>query len=209
MSYKTGFCGSGLHEGTAPVSMSGKPMKVCAFPDVCTCECHIKFNKMYELAGAERHIHQNPNYVPVVGPDLSEYFTRSEELEPHSIGNGNRTARPVDKPSVVAPGLLESSRTFDPTPTGYRQRGQLEVEVQAVCNRAMTGEFDDLMTPAKIAEIIDPSNPPSSGAIGAVFNRWEQIGYATIHRKPLYFQGYTIDGLRLGLEAMKRKAKGR
>ena len=205
--YKTGFCGSGLCEGTAPRSMSGKPMKVCTFWEICSCSCHDSLTSMYQSVGMERLVHQNPEYVPVQGPDLSEYFVRSEELDGRSIGAPSNDTGPVEKPSETAPGLLESARTFDGTPSGYRQRGQLEVEVQSICHRAMMGEFDVQMTPAAIAELINPSNPPSTGAIAAVFSRWERIGYAIIHRKPLYFQSYTVDGMKLGLEALKRRGK--
>lgn len=205
--YVTGFCGTGACEGTAPRSMSGKPMKVCVAYEICTCNCHKTFNRMYETAGVDRQVHQNPEYVPIMGPDLSEYFTVVKELEPDFIGGASRHTIPPEKPSEIAPGLLESARTFTGTPSGYRQRGQLEVEVQAICNRAMVGEFDQLMTPVAIAELINPSNPPSTGAIGAVFARWERIGYAIIHRKPLYFQSYTVDGMKHGLEALKRKGK--
>ena len=205
--YKTGFCGNGHCEGTAPVSSSGKPMKCCVAFEICECSCHVKFNKMYEMADVPRRLHQNPNYIPYEYPDMSEYFAVShEEVETLSGGVVN-TPEPRERPSKTAPGLLESARTYTGTPSGYRQRGQLEAEVQKVCHRAMMGEFDDLMTPQAIAEIIDHENPPSAGAIGSVFNRWERIGYAKIHRKPLYFQHLTVDGMRDGLEALKRKAK--
>lgn len=205
--YKTGFCGMGQHEGTAPVAYNGKPMKVCVAYEICTCSCHEKFNSMYKMANTERRVHQNPNYEPVMHPSYAEYFSESEELLGTPMGAGSTTTRVMEKPSETAPGLLESARSFTVTPSGYRQRGQLEVEVQQVCNRAMMGEFDEHCTPQFIAQQIDPDNPPSTGAIGAVFNRWERIGYAKIHRKPLYFQHLTVEGMRDGLEALKRKAK--
>lgn len=206
MTYKTGFCSNGHCEGTAPVSYTGKPMKVCVAYQICECDCHKKFNKMYEMADVPRQVHQNPNYEPVKGPDLSEYLRMSEDLPDAALPGGTRTTRATDKPSTTAPGLLESARTFTGTPSGYRQRGQLEAEVQQICNRGILGEFDEHLTPQLIAEMIDPDNPPSTGAIGAVFNRWERIGYARIHRKPLYFQGLTVEGMRDGLETLKRKS---
>lgn len=207
--YLTGFCGIKHCEGTAPVSPSGKPMKVCVAHEFCECECHKKFDRMYKMAGEPRRVHQNPNYVPYVYPDMSEYFNASDDAPATLSGGVAVVAEPRERPSETAPGLLESARTFTGTEAGHRQRGQLEAEVQKVCNRAMMGEFDEFMTPQAIAELIDPDNPPSTGAIGSVFNRWERIGYAKIHRKPLYFQHLTVEGMRDGLEACKRKAKAR
>ncbi|QDF18281.1 hypothetical protein SEA_DAKITI_68 [Gordonia phage Dakiti] len=205
--YKTGFCDIGSCEGTAPVSPSGKPMKVCTMHEICECSCHTKFDRMYKMANTERRVHQNPNYVPYQYPDLSEYLTPTVELEGASLSVGVDARVPRERPSESAPGLLELAPVYTGTPTGQRQRGQLEAEVQQVCHRAMMGEFDELMTPQVIAELIDHENPPSTGAIGAVFNRWERIGYAKIHRKPLYFQHLTVEGMRDGLEALRRRAK--
>ncbi|ANA85836.1 hypothetical protein PBI_WOES_65 [Gordonia phage Woes] len=207
--YKTGFCGIGHCEGTAPVSPSGKPMKVCTLLDVCQCSCHTKFNKMYEAAGAERRLHQNPNYIPAVYPDLSEYLQPTEELDGAPLSGVTTTTVVRERPSEIAPGLVELAPTYTATPTGQRRRGQLEAEVQRVCHQGMMGEFDEFLTPQFIAQQIDPDNPPSTGAIGAVFNRWERIGYAKIHRKPLYFQHLTVEGMRDGLEACRRRAKGK
>lgn len=205
--YKTGFCAIGACEGTAPLSMSGVPMKVCVAHEICTCTCHNKFNAMYKMAGEERHLHQNPNYTPAPSMDLSEYFTVAREIQGESLGPTVQVVRASDKPSEATPGLLVTSREFTTTESGARQRGQLEAQVQDICNRAMYGEFDELMTPQAVSVLIDPERPPSTGAIGAVFNRWEEIGYAKIHRKPLYFRGLTIEGMRDGLEACKRRAK--
>lgn len=207
--YISGFCGNKHCEGTAPVSPSGKPMKVCVATDLCECACHAKFDLMYSSAGQPRRLHQNPKYVPYEYPDMSEYFTVSVEEASTLPGAVVSPAAPLERPSETAPGLLESARTFTGTASGYRQRGQLEAEVQKVCHRGMMGEFDELLTPQLIAQIIDSERPPSTGAIGAVFNRWERIGYAKIHRKPLYFQHLTVEGMRDGLEALKRKAKAR
>jgi hypothetical protein len=40
-----------------------------------------------------------------------------------------------------------------------------------------------------------------------VFKRWERIGFAVIDRKPTRFSRYTEDGVKLGLEVLKLKAK--
>ncbi|AMS03455.1 hypothetical protein SEA_BENCZKOWSKI14_62 [Gordonia phage Benczkowski14] len=205
--YITGFCGTGAHEGLAPVSPSGKPMKVCTAHEICSCKCHITINKMYEMAGAKRKEHGNPNYEPPEPTWMGQIaLARADSL----IDPARPTQRP-EQPASVAPTLSESARTFEPTSTGTRARGQLEVEVQKVCIAYQAGKYDldGPLTPAQVGLLIDPENPPSSGAIGAVFDRWSRIGYAQIHRRPIFFSGLTLDGMQLGLEAMKQKAKRR
>lgn len=204
MAYKTGFCGAGLCEGKAPVSPSGKPMKVCVAYDICSCDCHSTITQMYELAGKPRPLRQNPNYEPARNVDLSWLYT----LDAASIGGPN-TPAPVERPSPVAPSLSESARTFVPNAAGGRARGQLEDEVRRVCNRYMAGEIEGLLTTKLIATEIDKDNPPSQGAIGAVLLRWGKIGFADVRLGPMRFAGYTIEGMKEGLEKLKAKAKRR
>lgn len=203
---KSGFCCIGLCEGTRPIDRKGKPMKVCVAFDWCPCSCHRSISKMYELTGSVRVGQQNPDYEPAPNPDLSFIY---EMQAGASIVGGGITRTPVEQPSPVATGLRESTRTFAPTATGGRARGQLEVEVQQVCNRYMVGELEGLLTTKFIGHLINPDDPPSQGAIGAVLERWAKIGYATVGTKPLRFSGYTVEGMKKGLEQMKNEQKRR
>lgn len=200
--YVTGFCGAGLCEGKAPVSPSGKPMKVCTAIDICNCGCHSIITQMYEMAGKPRPIRQNPNYEPARNVDLSWMNTLDASLE-----GGVNTRVPVERPSPVVPSLAESARTFVPNVAGGRARGQLEDEVRRVCNLYMAGKIEGLLTTKVIAWHIDQDKPPSQGAIGAVLLRWEKIGFADVRLGPMRFAGYTIEGLKEGLESLKAKAK--
>lgn len=204
---KSGFCSVGFCEGTRPRSRSGKPVKVCVAFTICDCSCHTKINQMYEMTGAARIELQNPEYVPAPNPDLS--FLHDDADAATTAAVGRITAPPREKPSSVAVGLRETARTFTATATGHRQRGQLETEVQLVCNRHMVGEIEGMLTTKAIAFFIDPENPPSQGAIGAVLERWAKMGYATIGSKPLRFTGYTVEGMSKGLEKMRAEQKRR
>lgn len=197
--YITGFCGVGLHEGTSPKSHSGTPMKVCVAWMQCACKCHGELTKMHELVGTDRVPHQNQHYSPPHNPYVMP--TLEERAAFHSIGE--------EKPAPVQRNPLEAeAKRFNSTPTGKRARGQLEDEVLAVCSSFVRGElpYEDL-TPKEIAREIDKFDPPSVGAIGAVFDRWVALGFARCDKKPVRFLSFTIEGMTQGLDFLKDKAK--
>jgi hypothetical protein len=126
-------------------------------------------------------------------------------------------ARPSVLNDIVAPkvesqfpGLTppDPVRSFDQTDTGRKARGELAYEVKRVCDEWVRGLVDaDTLTPAVIASVIDEGNPPSTGAIVAVFQRWEKWGFAMIAQKPWRFLSYTPDGLKLGVAALETRYK--
>lgn len=204
--YKTGFCGMGMCEGTRPKSPSGKPMKVCDFVGVCNCTCHSTITKMYEMAGMARITQQNPDYVPYIGPDLS--WIKDERVPPTPFV----PAQPFTLSTVEDAGEGHTATTTAPTDgarpdRSNRLRGWLENEVRDICDRKMSGEISDTLTPKLLADWIDPENPPSAGAVGAVLDRWAEIGFAHINKHPVRFVSYTVKGMSLGLERMKSDAK--
>lgn len=214
--YITGFCHSGACEGTKPKSYSGKPMKVCQFIDVCGCECHVKISKMFEMAGADRIVIQNPDYVPHVSGifDFLESFAQSKADElPSLVKKITVKEVPVTtETGAIITGLARSGRTFEPTQRG-RAAGQLEDEIRDICNRFLQGEFPDeeACTPKfiayQLAKETDADKTPSIGAIGAAFDRWSAVGFALINKGPVRFVSFTVEGMTLGLEALKVRAK--
>lgn len=212
--YKTGFCGAGLHEGTKPKSMTGKPMKVCTSYNLCNCHCHAKITKMYQMTDVKRVAQQNPEYQPAKNPDLSFM----DELE-HRVAASPLVLAVVDTPpdheapAPVAPMAPAASAytasEYAPTPSGVRARGQLEDEVLRVCKELLMGEYTELITPKYIAKHINPEDPPSVGAIGAVLDRWEAYGFAIINKKPIRFAMFTREGMANGLDKMRADYKAR
>jgi hypothetical protein len=100
--------------------------------------------------------------------------------------------------------------SFTPTPTGRAARGELEAWVKEQTDIWAVEEYTFPCTPQWVAEEIGYDKgitAPSVGAVDAVFKRWEALGFATIERKPTRFTKYTEDGLKLGLEGLKRRAK--
>lgn len=79
---------------------------------------------------------------------------------------------------------------------GRRERGSLDVNVEAVCRLKM----DDIvmfnpLTPQLIALMADPDYPISPGAIRNVLLRFHQAGYVNINQEPVYFLEFKGDAL--------------
>lgn len=202
----TGFCHSGWCEGTKGILENGKFAPTCKWHINCPCECHAKLNRLFHMAGSERILvdesswhPDNPFVLPRMAEDLTiDTFNWEDTQEPTTI---------KDAPPVILP--VQLPRTFVPTPTGRAGRGELEAWVKEVTD-IWTVERDGLCTPRYVAAKIGRKrgiNPPSVGAIDAVFIRWAEMGFAMIEKKPTRFDGYTANGLRLGLEAMKAAHK--
>lgn len=196
----TGFCNSGWHEGLK----INKP--TCKFWVTCPCDCHTQLARMFELAGMARPgAVDNSTYVADDGG-----FTRIslEDLVRESVAAAPNT-RVLASP---APGLVPVvvEKTFAATATGRAPRGQLELWVREATD-AWTMDPTENCTPQFVSDMIARrqglDKGPSTGAVDAVFRRWTSYGFANIKSKPTRFAGYTIDGIRLGLDALKAKAK--
>lgn len=129
--------------------------------------------------------------------------------EPLSSPDDTDTPEPVESP-VDSPVAPSAGRSFAPTATGRAARGQLEYWVKRQCDIWLLEEYSFPCTPAWISEEIasdEAIDPPSVGAISAVFDRWVKLGFATVEKKPSRFTGYTPEGISKGLERMKEEAK--
>jgi hypothetical protein len=101
--------------------------------------------------------------------------------------------------------------SFGPTPTGRRARGQLEVDVLKVCQDFVDNVYEwELCTPKLVSETIGKMyavEPPSTGAIDAVWNRWEALDFAKRDHKPSHFVGFTGDSTFVHLQTLKVSKK--
>ncbi len=205
----TGFCLHGAHEGERALGASGKQLKPCHFWMTCPCPCHVKFDAMYLAAGMIRDFRDISGYEPpkntFVMPTLDEvvlmHAASREKAEAETLI--------IESPD---PERIPSSikRTFHETKTGRSARGELESWVKQVCDEFLLEGYDVVCSPAWVSEQIAEAQgvkQPSQGAVDAVFKRWEAIGFAVILRKPTRFARYTEEGVKLGLDAMKLKAK--
>jgi hypothetical protein len=74
---------------------------------------------------------------------------------------------------------------------GRRERGSLDVNVEAVCRLWVDGKlFHDELTPQDISLMIDPANPPSPGAVRACLLRFAERGYISINLTPVKFLSF-------------------
>lgn len=203
--WMSGFCCMSQCEGTKPRSaLTNTPMKTCEYIHTCTCKCHKLLDEMFKMADMERIAQPNPEYKPIKG----DYWMPTAEDRAMMAAERIKSEKPVvivesKMPEVLPPDAI---REFEETPSGQRQRGQLEDEVKRVTDiwvaMASLGSIDPC-TPAWVSEMIDAENPPSTGAITAVFDRWTEMGFATSERKPTRFTGYTPEGVQKGLHVMK------
>lgn len=202
----TGFCSSGWHEGDEATNYAGKPAPTCKFYLTCPCKCHVELDKMFNMAEKMRELVNRSEYVPDLGgfviPEWSAYHMSSSD-------NDTDTPPVLESP---APGIVPASlaRDFGPTATGRAARGELESWVKSKCDEWKIEEYQFDCTPKWIAEEISTDlgiKAPSVGAISAVFERWEKLGFAKVGKKPTRFFDYTEDGIKLGLDKMKANAK--
>lgn len=216
--FKTGFCANGFCEGTKPKSFSGKPVKTCEHWMTCGCDCHTLIDEMMKMAEMVREEVPNPEYVPTPRtwwmPEDDPTFDVSQPL---SSFDGTDTPGTDERPSNTPPngahGPLRpvSQPVFAATPTGRRARGQLEYDVLSVCIDFANDVFDwTECTPKLVSERIGKlhaEEPPSTGAINAVWDRWEKLGFAEQAKKPSRFVRFLGDGSIQNLERIKAQAK--
>lgn len=197
----SGFCNMKQCEGTRPRGHNDMPLKTCPFWLDCPCECHAKITEMCEMAGIERTIQENPEYIP---PQRT-YWMPSDEPN---------FALPEAMPDLADDGSVAVvEREIKVTLTGRTQRGGLEFWVQRECLAWLLDNDGENCTPRFLSDEIarvEGIAPPSQGAIAAVFDRWVKYDYAVIEKKPQRFVKLTPTGHEKGLDwcrANYRKAK--
>ena len=207
--YKTGFCAKNWCEGQNPKTFSGAPAPTCKSWATCPCSCHTMYDQMYAATGMAREVVNNSEYRAPKG----QFWMPSPE-ERIALHASSDIVRP-NAPVVVESPLPEAvpvtlRRSYTPTATGRAARGELEAWVKDECDIWVVEQDGTLCTPPYLANEIGRKQgikQPSVGAISAVFDRWVKIGFANIEKKPTRFISYTDQGIRLGLEGCKDKAK--
>lgn len=199
--FPSGFCNSGWHEGTRAKDWKGNPAPTCKLIGSCPCECHKELDRMFEMAGRERVVQDNPEWMPPV-----------------------RTFwMPSDDPNYRMPEALPVGETdistdhLEVTPTGRTRKGSLEAAVQRAVLAWLEGAdlgkriqgfaVKDISEKVYENEGAALEKPPSLGAVGAVLDRWEECGYVLLGRKPVRVIGLTPDGTEKGLEWCRAKHK--
>lgn len=196
--FVTGFCHSGWHEG----QKVNKP--TCKFWETCPCDCHTTISRMMVLTETDRTLQDNSTWRP---PEQFIMVNPVDVAVQKTVVESNARIIESEAPSLV-PHRIE--RTFASTESGRAARGQLESLVREITDKWATNpDLDQNCTPPYVAEQLEKmyGERRSTGAIDAVFKRWQAIGFANIGLKPTRFISYTPAGIREGLESLKEKAR--
>lgn len=154
-----------------------------------------------------------PEVTPPTDADGEITYTDPELAEEHPI-EGSAEVASVEESAEEA-GDAPDGDADDETPTKTRARGELESEVKAITDKFLSGKIklpeDKVLTPHYIALAIEKAfgydEPPSTGAVAAVLNRWNQYGYARFGDTPFHFTGLTERGESEGLASLRESFK--
>lgn len=211
--YRTGYCNpygnKQTCEGTKPVTWQGEPMKTCPFFLSCPCECHYRVDQMFAMVGRERIEVPNPDYVPYVRTFLMPLPREESPVADASTDDGVIPSPDTQRPSVTPPRAVTAPLAERRTETGRSARGGLEAQVWEACSQPEV-MANEKVTPIVISDWIVGKYKiptPSSGAINAVWDRWEKLGFAEQAKKPNRFVRFTGTGTWNELQEMKASAK--
>lgn len=222
----TGQCSRKQCEGTKPVDWQGNPMSVCLMWEWCVCDCHALITRMYKEVGMDRlPPEQPPAYIARLREqeakwDMPSVFDPLPATPLSTPGDPNPQTIPrEDVGDPVAPrvgGSVAPAPAMPPrmqvTATGRRAKGTLESDVLVICIEFAGDVYEwEYCTPKLIAEEIGKRyavEPPSTGAINAIWDRWEKLGFATQDKKPSRFVKFNLQGNQeINLVNLKAKVK--
>lgn len=190
--YLSGFCSMKQCEGTKPTGYKGVPLKTCPFWQECLCDCHETITKMFEMAEQPRILMDVSGYV---APPRTFWLPSDDP---------NYGINVAGAPEIGQEGVVLLEKPVAVTPTGRTSRGGLESWVQRECLAWIVDRDPEYGLPVRVIsdEIgrIEGINPPSQGAIAAVFDRWVKYDYAQFADKPRRFVGLTPRGQEKGLD---------
>lgn len=208
--HMSGFCNEngkpGQHEGNKPKNFLGHPLKTCPFWDSCPCECHKSVDLLFEMTKMERREIPNPEYVPDHGGFVPPEVDSDPLGTVASSAVGVMTPLDVERPVGVASVAPTAPLAQRRTPTGRAARGGLEAQVWDACTRTRA----EALTPKAVAEWIAEEYKiptPSTGAVNAVWARWENLGFAKTAKKPNRFLEFTGEGTWEELTRIKSSSK--
>lgn len=208
---RTGFCLIGRCEGTKSKDHNGVAAPTCKFWATCGCKCHLVYDQMFAMSDMERIAVDNSGYSVDHGGFAPIEIIVREPVGVLSSAGGTDDGPVYESP---APGVVPAvrARSFAPTPSGRAARGELEYDVKRAIDIFIVEGEDGYCTPSWISTEIGREkgiDPPSTGAVTAVLDRWVACGFAVTAKKPSRFVEYTPEGIELGLDVLKERYKRR
>jgi hypothetical protein len=172
----------------------------------CMCECHARITAMCESVGMERTIMGNPEYEPYV----RGFWMPGLDGVAQSDAINTRVRRAPRDPVGAVIKFDEPDVTFEPLPNGNLRPGQLEYWVNQQVRAWAYGYLElDHCTPPLIAQTIAEVygvKVPSQGAVRAVMDRWEKLGYCLVASGPFRVTALTPEGMARGLDGLRAAA---
>jgi len=193
--FRTGQCMAGWHEGTKARDSKGNPAPTCRDFEHCPCPCHAEIDEIFRIAKLDRVLQENSEYrLPrrtywMPGDD-------TDDVDAPFITGGTLASESTSEPRAerLTPVTTPSN---DRTPTGRRHKGDLEIQVLLVCYEWTGDKYEwEQCTPKLVAEAIGRIHavePPSTGAVQAVWDRWVRLSFATYDKKPVRFGKFLVD----------------
>lgn len=209
LKFASGFCQMGKHEGNKPRNLDGTPARTCKLFMSCGCKCHEQIDQMFKMAGMDRIFIENPEWKPNFIPfNPDDYVSSKDSFSSGGVDGPDDMERPPAG-RVDTPARTLTERRTD---TGRAARGGLEAQVFQQVRKLVDAGFggDNLITPKILADMIREEYKiptPSTGAINAVFERWNTLGFATTAKKPVRFVSFTGKGTWVELIQMKGRIK--
>lgn len=207
--YITGMCAVGACENTKKLSPGGALYKSCqgefnfrSGKVTCTHDCHDQFRQIRELMAS---LNKEMEGIATIPSPVTEGNPASHTSTDSPISFVSDPLRPPAAPVVPADArrtrIVDTSHAFKQTTSGRAAPGQLEERVRVNIATSVVEAGSETIallgiTPAVVAKQIDANNPPSQGAIHAIFMRWQAAGYIEVGKKPFRFIKFTQAGER-------------
>lgn len=130
---------------------------------------------------------------------------------------GDADEAPEEAPEEDAPTEEPAEESSDDGTKAKRrvmgERGWLQKAIRTLTDNYIRGTVtvpdDKPLTPHRAAALLVDQGlaeePPSTGAVSAVFKRWQEYGFATFTDKPFAFVGYTDEARDLGFDGIMEK----
>lgn len=204
--YVSAHCTQGACEGVKKLSPGGALYQACkgtyryrAITIVCTHDCHELLRMMRELAG----IKQTDNAAIVAARTAENLHVGGTMMasgvsfasDPMTDLSGAIMAVPTV--ATVRAALDEVARDVKP-----KTKSHLEDKVKEIVRRLLVGSAGRAMIemgaiqPKMVSLSVSKDNPPSQGAIYAIFKRWESAGLVTLGTRPFRITSVTSLGER-------------
>jgi hypothetical protein len=196
----------------------------------CTCDCHAVTYRLAEIQ-AEIDAEREAGLLPALNPPSNPTgnggtagivaTATSEPITPDAAGDaadarrrmyrvllntGNISAQPE---ALVMRHIF--GKEYDPAQllqaaTGSRRtKGELELNIELLCHLWLDGKLVGwkTLTADAIPTLVDALDPPSEGAVRAVFTRWKQFAMAEIGEAPVRFIKFSDEVNRHGVEYVR------